>query len=298
MKTLGLILTGQLRTFFDADVQASFLEFLAGLRNTYRVYGTLVINEPDIDPSKFEFLNEYMETYKIVDYKRIHKDFEKKEEMYRNLLTIETELGIAEERAKESDGYIHITSFYYQVSQIQEGIKALKSLGIKFDCFMRTRFDILYKIEIVPFSNIESTFFPHSIEQEYMRNSLYKRHMLNSIEEYLNKIKIPHWETPLRIHPLISMLGFGGRYYNNLDILNKEQYIWMYNDHMILGTPDTFETLLDIWPSFLEKKDLAKSIKKSGIRFVFAPESLFLLHFLGKSITPILYLDETWGIKR
>lgn len=297
MKTLGLILTGQLRTFFDAEVQASFLEFLTGLRNTYKVYGALVINEPSIQPEQFEFLNEYMEKYTIVDYKTLHKEFEQKEEMYRNLLSIEADLGVAEERAKESDGYSHITSFYYQVSQIQEGIKTLKSLGIPFDCFMRTRFDIVYKIEMVPFSNTGSTFFPHSIEQEYMRFGIYSNFNIFSVEDYILWAKMFPWKTMLRINDYVSLLGFGGTYYNNLDIINKKSYIWMYNDHIIIGTPDTFETFLDIWSLFIDTQRLSTVIKNSHIHFVFAPESLFLLHFLNHGITPLMYFDNTWDIK-
>ncbi len=300
MESLGLIITGQLRTFFDTDVQDSFRAFLTGLKTKYTLYGALVINEPNIQTYNFDFLKQYMKDFIIIDYKQVHKEFNLKETIYTNLLEIEKELGVAEERAKESDGYIHITSFYYQISQIQEGIKALNSFNVPFHCLMRTRFDILYSkdIEIIPFSNMKSPLFSHSVEQEYLRYNLYRRYKLSSIQEYLEWAADISWESPLRIHDLSSILGFGGRYYNNLDILEKENYIWMYNDHMIIGTLDTFKTLMNIWDNFLNKEYIEKIINKAGIQFLFAPESLFLIHFLSYTITPIMYLDGTWGIKR
>lgn len=300
MKTLGLILTGQLRTFFDEEVHASFRSFLKGLSSEYRVYAALVINQSGVQPEQFEFLKDYIYEYSIIEYPKYHKEFEKRQEMYDTLSKVESILGstIEKERAKESDGYCHIDSFYYQVSQIQVGLKALKQYGVVFDCMMRTRFDVICKIDIVPFSNSKNILVPHSLEQEYIRNVMFKRYGFKGLDDFLEWAKTSQWDSSLRVNGIASMLGFGGRYYNNINILDKSNYIYSYNDHMIIGKEIQFDTFLHVWDLFTDFKKMETIIKTSNITFIFAPESLFLLHFLGSEISPIVYTDETWELKR
>ena len=319
MKTLGLIITGQLRTFFDDEVQMSFRNFLKGLSTEYKVYAALVVNQSSVQPEQFEFLKDYIYEYSLLEYPKYHKEFEKRKEIYSNLFTIHTRLGIDEDTIHVSDEYCYLDSFYYQASQIQVGILALKKYGITFDCIMRTRFDVIYKIDILPFSNPGNVLVPHSVEQEYSRNLQLKRSGFKDVNDYLNWANTSEWQSLLRfeniedylkwaktpecesliqIHKLAALLGFGGRYYNNTDILNKSNYIWMYNDHIIIGTEPQFDTFLHVWDLFCNIDRLEQTIFNSKIAFLFAPESLFILHCIGHEMTPIMYLDDTWDLKR
>ncbi len=299
MEPFGLIITGQLRSFFKDEVHDSFREFLKNLASRYDVYAVLVVNQSDIQHEQFLFFKQYVKEYRILEYPLYHKEFTEKELVYSTMFSVESCLeGVTEERKRESDGYCHIMSFYYQVSQIQLGIQTLEDFGIPFRYLMRTRFDIVYKVELIPYSNTANELVPHSLEQEYKRRVLYKQHGVKSVEEYLELAAKTPWESRLRTNGILSMLGFGGRYYNNLDIHNSNPKLYMYNDHILIGETEIFKTFLNAWSVFTDESRLKTEVLKSGIQFMFAPESMFLLLLLANSITPIMYLDETWTIMR
>ena len=93
-------------------------------------------------------------------------------------------------------------------------------------------------------------------------------------------------------------IGFGGAYYNNTCFLNNNPKLWMYNDHIIIGYKKEFNILLYFWSLFNNEDDLLNLIKISNIKHIFAPESLIILLCLKYNITPIMYLDNLWDLRR
>jgi hypothetical protein len=299
MESLGLIITGQLRTFFKETVQESFQSFLEGLCSKYDVYMLLVINETEIPYEKFVFLNKYVKRYTIVDYPRVYKDFELKNTIQEIMLSIEDDLeGVREERERENSAEWNLQCFYYQITQIQIGLQGLYNYDISFNTIMRTRFDVYYTTEIIPYSNPNCELVPHSIEHEYKRHVLFRRFKFSTVESFMDTLQYTHFETNLRVFGVVRMLGFGGKYYNNTDVLNTKPKLYMYNDHILIGRPEVFQSFLDCWNLFTDEKKLRDVIFTSGIRYILAPEAMFQLLCLGNGITPIMYNDDTWDIVR
>lgn len=296
MENLGLILTGQIRSFFSEITFNNFLFFLINLKNKYNIYMILVINEKEIDISKFIFLKDYVINYEIINYyymekRKINYKFDK-------IISYEKSNNIYNIRKNEiSNENEYLERMSNQIEQIKIGINELNKYN-NINIYMRTRFDVIYNLDLIPFVT-NDILFPHSHQQLDIHNNILKTNFNNNYNNMILYLKQnPIYINDIRLNDTSKYIGFGGAYYNNTCFLNNNPKLWMYNDHIIIGYKKEFNILLYFWSLFNNEDDLLNLIKISNIKHIFAPESLIILLCLKYNITPIMYLDNLWDLRR
>ena len=155
---LGIIITGQIRTFFTEDLFTDFIIWLKILKKFYKLYVVCVINEDIINYSNFTFLRGLCERYSIIKFDKnlVHIP------CIQTILEEYKRKGIYDELIQDvKDPKVLLQSFLTQLKQIEVGVKGLREFG-SIPIYMKTRFDIFYGKLIVPYSNSSPPFSPFS----------------------------------------------------------------------------------------------------------------------------------------
>ena len=284
-----MIITGELRSFFHERVHPLFIEWLEELGKCYELYIVCVVNEESILYDKFTFLGDLCKRYSVIEFDRsllrLPSDgvVEKIHEEMKNT-------GVYEEYAKEvKDVRKILTSFQSQKKQLEVGIQELTDYGVKIDKYLKTRFDLIHRVKLVPYSNAH-TLFPHSAEIEQIQMELLRRAGFHSVESYIEFAKTQSL-TELRIPYELWQLNFGGPYYYNKDIFDTNDKLWCSNDFVIIGKADVFHRYCK--SNLFEDPDLwIETAKKTGHKHILSHESLLVLHMYSVGITPILLLNS------
>ena len=270
---LGIIITGQLRTFFTEIVFNTFINWLIILRQYYKLYIVCVVNEDIINYSKFTFLRNLCERYSIIKFdkslvhipsiQRILEEYKRKN-LYDELLH------------EAKDPKVLLQSFLQQLKQIEVGVKRMKEFG-NIPTYIKTRFDIFYGKLIIPYSN-PNPLFPHSENQFSSVKEFYEF----GRQQDLKTLKIPEefWQ-----------INFGGTYYYNNNIFDTNDKLWLSNDYIIIGKSELFEKFVkeDLLSDPERLIDLAN---KNGINHMLSQESLLNLYIYSSGTTPIMLLNS------
>jgi len=198
--------------------------------------------------------------------------------------------GVYEEYAKEVKDVNKIfTSFQSQKKQLEVGIRLMKDYGVPMETYIKTRFDLLYRVFLVPYSN-PHPLFPHSLDIEKIQMKLLQDLGFSSVDAYMDFMKLQK-QTDLRIPEHLWQVNFGGPYYYNQDIFDTNDKLWCSNDFIIIGKPSLFERYCK--SDLFENPELWIEIsKRTGHMHLVSHESLFVLHMYSVGITPILLLNS------
>jgi len=268
---LGLIITGQLRTFFKQDVFDSFCTWLSVLKGYYTIYVALIINEATVDPGQFNFLKDFCAGSVIYCFdtsavKPVPQEF----------------LEALKEYPFEANP---MKSLCIQKKQIQIGYELLKGFGINISINMKTRFDLFYGYHIIPFTN-PHPLFPHSIFTEIIYMDYFRKAGFGTIGEF-NEWQIQQKNAGAA--PFIDWnITFGAHTHYNTDIFDTNDKLWLYHDFIIIGEPHIFERYLQTDP-YSQPEEFRRIINDKKISNPTAGESQNIINMYLANITPIAY---------
>ena len=287
MDRLGIIITGQTRSFYTEKVFTSFYNWLTALRQTYKLYVVCIVNEDTINS---EIFNRFINLCELVVIKRFDTPVCPPSEDYLNKIKDEMKM-----RAKPEDYTWEIQciqqrymSFLTQKKQTEEGVKILREHAIP--TYIKTRFDIFYGIPLIPYSN-PHPLFPHSRLIEEYQTGLLHEYGFSSFEEF-NKFqkKMKEHSKGYFINENLYHLSFGGIFYYNTDIFDTNDKMWMSNDYVCIGSSKVFERYIE--SDLIEDIDtLIRLSREKCVNNLISPEPLMILHLYSVNITPLLLLN-------
>jgi len=286
---LGIIITGQIRTFFMEKVFTSFYEWMCNLKLQYRLYIVCVISDDIIPYSKFTFFKELAEKYMIMKF-----DSTKIPAIPDHFLNVIYEElkknGTLEMILKDCvDPRKRIHNFLTQKTQIETGVHAMKSFGVEIPTYMKTRFDLFYGVQLIPYSN-PNPIFPHSKEIESFQLQLLAREGFSSVEQYIEYIQGITLDT-MRIPENLWQVNFGGVYYYNKDIFDNNDKLWLSSDFIFIGKAELFERYCEC--DLLQNPEkLVQIARERGHTYILTNEPLLCLYLYSIDITPIMLLNS------
>ena len=289
LPNLGFIITGQLRTFFTEKVFASTYNWLTHLNHYYTLYIVCVINEENINYSKFTFLKDVCKEYKIVKFDNSCVEYPTND-FFDPIFKDLKERGFYDEIMKETNNNLRIPMLTYirQKKHLEVGVKTMKEFGVEIPTYVRTRFDMFHGVHLIPYSN-SNPLFPHSKQVEDFQMKLLSQAGFSSVEEYISFIKSQDMNT-IRIPEKLWQVNFGGSYYYNTDIFDSNEKLWLANDHVFIGKAELFEKYCNC-DLLKDPQTIIKIAREKGHNYIFSAEALLALHLYSVNITPILLLN-------
>lgn len=270
---LGLIITGQLRTFFTEKVFKSFCTWLSVLKGCYTIYAVLVISETTVNTEQFAFLQEYCAKFSLYCFdasavKPVPQEF-------------------AEALKEYSCDPNAMKSTCIQKAQIQIGCDLLNHFQIDIPIYMKTRFDLFYGYHIIPYVN-PNPLFPHSIFTELIYMDYFRNAGFGTIGEF-NEWQIRQKNAGAA--PFIDWnITFGAHTHYNTDIFNNNDTLWLYHDFIIIGKRDIFEKYIETDP-YLQPEEVLHIIQDKQIHNPMSCESQIIINMYLANITPIAYAN-------
>lgn len=286
---LGIIITGQIRTFFMEKVFGSFYNWMCLLKKHYTLYVVCVINGADIPYSKFTFFRELAEKYMLMKFDASTVPVAPDrffEVIYEGL----RKDGMLERAIEDCiDPRERLQNFLTQKAQVRDGVAAMKSFGVDIPTYIKTRFDLFYGIPLIPYSN-PNPLFPHSRENELFYAQLLAQRGFTSVEHFIDYINNKTLDT-LRIPENLWEVNFGGVYYYNKDIFDTNDKLWMSADFIFIGKAELFERYCN--SDLLGNPEKVLEIaKEKGHTLIFTTEPLVCIHMYSVNITPIMLLNS------
>ena len=282
---LGFIITGNLRTFFTEVVHKHFCNWLSALREGYTIHMVCVISD-HYDPEAFKFLSSFCQ-YTLVSFRSdIHYP---DQSFYDSVDTGQS----------HQDKKNQVTSFLYQRKQFQIGFQTLDAKGLDIQHWIKTRFDIVMKKNLIPFSH-PSELFPHCPELETDHEDFYKKFGIQNMTEcieFQRHLNSTHRE--IRIREDFYKISLGGSYFYNLDIQNPSPKLWLFNDFIFIGTYDTVKRYAECKELLEDPSGYTRIARQKNIHRFLCPEIILSAYLYSAGITPIVCLrDDVFPIAR
>ena len=309
MQSLAIVVCGQLRTFFEPDVQASFRAFLERCASKYYVVVFFVLNEPvdGIDTTRVHATTAAAAAARIDSVAA---------EMPAWLAAFGTQIAsspvtpvLAERCAaipqillevKDPLHFLTKNTPPYAFLQFKQGLQKIREYEgahrIAFDFVMRTRPDMLYPADLLPFSNAGHPLFPHSVLQQ----RLYERRCAFSGVDsrgYHMDALLPKDYRELRIPDALFGMNLGGAYYCRRSASATAPHLYSWNDHVIFGPREhmmKFERFFEMFSN----PALLTVAEERRIQFLVAQEALLLLFAFLEGMDMYMYLDDSWSLRR
>ena len=304
---LAIIIGGQLRSFFEKNASIYLLQLIQNSKLRYRNIHIVMIISGIYEKIQIHdiFKNEKGLTLEIVDYNRyediVVKNIEelKKDTIFNYIL--KKYLSNNNNACKEiTNPQEYIIGGYRQIYQTHIGIEYILKYesdnNIVFDTIIRTRFDIQYPPNFVPYMPSGDTINILSLDGFGINLSGLLKKSGFSIEEYINYLKHQKINLPNCRVDCDMGITFGGAYlYNYISpekIYNGETSIlYCFNDHFYFSKRDIFIKLYDFIKIY-GKLDI------DNIKHIYAEESQLLMACFHSNIYPLMYLPNTYRIIR
>jgi hypothetical protein len=301
-KKIGLIITGQLRNF---HLKQSYNELINNINlwnNYYDIYIIYVINDI-YEESFFDNINKLIFKHYYINYMENYK--EEYDDYVKILLNNDIYINKKYEFDLNYDIDKSIQRTMYQFHQLQVGIQKIKQIetneNIIFDVIMRTRFDIKYPSNFIPFIPDEPNFikkinFPNI---NILYNVLYAKKI--NIDNLIYYIKHQHQNQNMTylMNDMDQIISFGSRFmYNYISLeniynnLNCKNILYSYNDFFYFAERNTFlklEKLVNV---------LGKQEYYYNIHNYFATETQLIIYCLNNDINILMYFYHTNNIIR
>ena len=295
MKNLAIIITGQLRTFFN--INSNLQEILLKSKQYYEVIYVICVLNSNISDEYTQltvFFNNLDINMKIIDYTKYSDEYNREtfnkinSLAYMKLKESNTKACLA---IKDPDGY-SIRHTWIQYHQLKIGIIALEKYihdtGVDFNIICKTRFDSKYPIGFFP--HIPSTADPllslsfDSYNKEKILESMAKYNIkdIDGIINFNRVTRLISSHIPIEHYALC----FGGRVcYNYKPIENikvsTDNLMYSFNDYYFFSNKETFMKLKKLYnDSCLYSND-----NPDLFNHTFCPESQLMIFCLNNNIS-------------
>lgn len=312
--SICIIVTGQLRTFFS-KTYTSFVELINECKKKYKLIYIICVVSDEIDNKLIDLLQSLSIFYKIISYNdkkynlelmqinnNIYNNYTYQNRKYK----YENENNFANKNLVDVDAYMY-HSGHFQFHQLKIGIDHAtiieNEFNIKFDIFMRTRFDVKYPTNFVPTildiqnENNESVIENILFYNNYIKQQCYSRiGNINNLVNYLKTAKIELPECTVRNNDLY--ISFGGVYLYNYKVVNNictnscTNILYAFNDSYFFGKSDIFKKL----KNFVSEYGTIDS--SLNINHYFAPEAQLCIFCDNYDINIIMYYDPSYTAVR
>jgi hypothetical protein len=299
MENLAIIITGQLRTFFN--INNDLHDVLLKSKKYYGlIYVICILNSNDDNEHRrlLLFFNELNIDVQIVDYTKYSDEYTRESLNKINnseYIKLKESNPIACLAIKDVDGY-SIRHTWIQYHQLKLGISALDKYmndsDIEFSMVCKTRFDSKYPIGFFP--HIPSTTDPLSTLSFNLHNKEVIQECMNknSIKDIDGIINFNESTRLLSSHIPIehSALCFGGRIcYNYKSIKNikesTDNILYSFNDYYFFSKKDTFMKLKNLY----KDSCLYSNDNPDLYNHTFCPEAQLMIYCLNNNIDIIMY---------
>ena len=310
---LAILVTGQLRSFFDNDVLSSFQRLLSLSSSHYgstdNIFLLFVVS------GDFQSLESYFKTtsynYKIIPYSTpeysyqfsqichsIHANpqFQTNKSAYLSIPSF------AHTEISDPEWYVNVGTM--QFHQLQIGIQYLKQHHIAFDTILKTRFDIIYPHDFIPaFPTQEDSLDP--IRRLTLTDSNYSKFMntftmfgFRNLGEYISHMKTQSIQPPYyHVLPIYSDIAFGGPYFYNHPSITKilqnpstDNILYSFGDFFFLSQRDVFFRLENYINNY--------GCIPYSIPHFFAQEAQSVIFCLDNDIDIVMFTNDTYKVKR
>lgn len=301
MNKLGIIILGQIRTFFN---YSDFTDLINLSKKEYEIYIFCILNSNE--ENDFINLNKYLSElqinyYEIIDYKK-YKDlfFEIANQKLNNPNFLKL-------KEKYFSKYLHshvglnnpenyFLNHFIQHHQLKIGIEYLKKKNIIFDVIFKTRFDAKYHDNFYPkIINNDDLLNVISFNPENktkISNSMNKNN-ISTFDELINFNKNKRINAPLSHLDIEDYaLSFGGRVcynYESLDNIknNINNILYSFNDYYFFSNHETFLKL----DRLINDAYLFEPNNPDLYNHIFCPESQLIIFCLNNKIDIIMYAE-------
>jgi hypothetical protein len=299
--TLGIIITGQIRTFFSKGGANELLKVINKSKSVYsRIVLIMVISGDYKSYLLSELFKNISDLYLLIINYNEYEDhmLEYVEKLKNNSSFIkicQAYLNSSNYAKKEiSDPSVYIIGVMRQLYQVRIGIDSInqyeRNNKIKFNVIMKTRFDIAYPED----------FYPHipggSLIDKISFNGMGISFNTHNIEEYIIWLKQQQIILPnCRVSCDFSK-SFGGAYmynYQSLENISKgdDNILYCFNDHFFFSKREVFVKLYD----FI---NIYGTVYNNNIQHTFAAEAQLLIACFHVNISPLMFLPNTYSIIR
>lgn len=307
---LCIILTGQIRNFFDARIVDSFIHMIQLSKLSYSNILIICVVSGNYDKKRLEELFDTLRikslilTYDIDEYTNLMKVKQnnvKYMELRKKYMQNTNNLALAE----IADPNLN-ASLFIQFHQIKKGLEYMlfveRNTNIQYDIIMKSRFDIRMK----------DMFYPHMpndllhkicFNDEILRsftNTLHSLQIEFDIHKVVNYIDGCTIEQPkCRVDNKLLTISFGGMYaYNSKSITNilhgRDNILYAFNDFIIFAKRDIMLKFIHIFD------DCAQKESNFPLPHFYALEAQLYLFCMNNDIDILMYTelnDDGFGYK-
>jgi len=311
MVNLSIIITGQIRTFFNNE---DFTNMLKLSLSTYENILIICVVNTRPDQECCHLLKEYFNKFELLEVVIIdYRDYKKEYEDMVNLKLNNAEFIKIKNHFFSLDNVRHttfngsITTTLIQFHQITIGIKKLieykEKNNINFDITMKTRFDIRYPENFCPILPSNDDIFDrisfNKINKELLMNEM-KNNNLYTIEDLIlfnknNKI-LNDYRITAKNH---NILSFGSEFlynYNSLEKINNgnNDIIYSFNVFFDISKTETYIKLKDLF----NKAYLHSPINPELWYRFYATETEMINYCLNNNINILVYWNNSFTLNR
>jgi hypothetical protein len=308
MQSLAIVVCGQLRTFFEPDVQASFTAFLRRCAAKYYVVVFFMLNETAVDDRLAAVAAAAAAADVVVEPCAAHMPswltaFRAQIDASAITPHIMKACAAIPQILLEVQDPMHfltVGAAPYAFLLFKHGLQRVREYEavhhIRFDVIVRTRADVLYPPDLLPFGGGADAMFPHSLTQRRLYEQRCALYGLDPSGYHMERFGLP---PSLRIPDALFGLNLGGAYYNRRAAAAAADapHLYGWNDHIIAGRRDSmmkFESFFDIF----DNPALLTIAKERCIQFLIAQEALLLLFAFVNGLDMYMYLDNSWSLRR
>ena len=320
---LCIIITGQIRTFFDKNTE-EFNKVIDNSSQNYKHIHLIFVISGSYDVLRFNNYIKGLHKYNLNN--NLHSKLPWLKRIQHTNVNISTQLiefnsddadmlnieKINSEKYKkikqdyftknnkcisemnEPDKYFN--KMTYQFYQLKLGIQAMLSYerikNFKFDIVMRTRFDVVYHSGFYPKISSSNSMKDRLLVNDYIQKIFSLNGYDVTSDSYLglltnNEITSPDYTLK---YPLLHY-SLGGLYCSNYyaikELKSDSSILYCFNDHVLFSNRNTFITL----QNFFDNYGIQTTAK--SIFHYYAQEAQLLIYCYNNNIIPIMYLHDS-----
>lgn len=300
---LAIIITGQLRTFFDNSSFTDMYQLSKKYYNKILVICILNSNEFDTDHSKLKsYFNELNSESIICNYKNYTDKYNEiiKQKLSNPLYLKQKEKYFSSYKnahigLPDPDSYTKNNACAQQ-HQIQIGIEhMLEKYTYDFDICMKTRFDAKYPENFYPHIPTNGNILDNLAFNAHNKNKILERmkeNKINSFEKIVefnknNKINPPN----SHIYSKHDALSFGGMVCYNYESLYNihnngfNHILYAFNDYYFFSKKDDFVK----FQKWIDESCLMDCVNPDLYNHYFCPENQFVIFCINNGINLLMY---------
>jgi hypothetical protein len=303
MKSLAIVVCGQIRNFFNDRVQSSFHMLVTRCMTKYDVHVYFVVSDPECPTELFALC-----PFTVLHYAPVAAEYHASAAADLSGPFVRAICDMVSFRPDIADKESHkgiLNAHSHQFCQMMMALTALeeheRERGSAYDYVMRTRFDMVYPDDLLPYEHMSYGFvghaFPHSAAQQKVYADFCVANRLDPMMYHMAQFPKP--VDTLRVDSKYYRLNLGGAYYYrpSFNSLDKTPRVYCWNDYVWIGPRVCFRDFHTIFKN-MERPEYFFEIMRRKITFPNAHEAQLLLFFFSRGFDCVMYLDDTCTVVR